>query len=288
MNCINPSVIENPKTRTNMLVPCRKCTPCRISKLAIKDKLCREEQNSFLRKGHGSSFVTLTYNEGIPHCGLCPVVYRNFLKRFRINLKRSGYNVPIKFVGCGEYGDTNFRPHYHFIFFGLDTVSFVRDILRKSWPYGFIQFGALKSGGIRYVLDYVMSHSSNFEDDLSQSYVNQCLYPPFHSSSRGIGSEWLKEIKPFYQEHGFYYDKGKPMCLPTYYADRLGVLSDKTLSRDKYDYEQALLKAKGLKTSYNAHGRVFEPVFKGVNPSPFVTPSESPDTFKSIVENILF
>lgn len=285
MNCIYPSVVENPKTHTNMIVPCRKCTPCRVSKLAIKDKLCREEQNSCLKKGRSSSFVTLTYNDGIPHCGLCPSVYRNFLKRFRINLKRAGYDFPIKFVGCGEYGDQNYRPHYHFIFFGLDCTSGVRDILRKSWIYGFIQFGPLQSGGIRYVLDYVMSHSSNFEDDLSQSYVKQCLYPPFHSSSRGIGHDWLKSIIPFYKEHGYYLDKGQPMCLPSYYADRLGLVSDKSLV-EKYDYNLSLLKAKGMKTDYNAHGRVFENVVQGENPVPFTLPSNN--SFESIVDDILF
>lgn len=285
MNCIYPSVIQNPKTRTNMLVPCRKCTACRISKLAIKDKLCREEVNFQIKQGFSSSFVTLTYNEGIPRCGLCPHVYRSFLKRFRINLERSGFKHKIKYIGCGEYGDDNHRPHYHFCFFGLPATSSIRDILRKSWTYGFIQFGALSDGGIRYVLDYVMAQGNSFEDEYSQAYVKQLLYPPFHSSSRGIGSSWLSSVRPFYKEHGYYLDKGKPICLPSYYANRYGLLSDKSFFKP-YNYIDSYLRNRSTQTLYNSKGRVHEPVIFGSDPSSFTRLSQR--SFESVVDDIIF
>lgn len=76
----------------------------------------------------------------MPHrIGVCYYKdFQDFIKRFRINLKRDyGFELPIKFFGCSEYGEKSKRPHFHFLLFapsGFDEE--LRLSVIKSWPYG--------------------------------------------------------------------------------------------------------------------------------------------------------
>lgn len=260
MNCIYPHVINNPNTHKDMLVPCRKCTACRISKLSFMNKLCNEEVNTLLRSGRSSSFLTLTYNsvDDIPSTGLSKDVYKKFLKRLRFNLTNTPY-ARFKYIGCGEYGDTKFRPHYHFILFGVPRCTLTDKIIRSSWNYGFIYFGDLIPGGIRYVLDYICSQPVSSSDRLAESFTQEGLQYPFHSSSRGIGSDWLNRISSTATDKEHYRIKDKSLFLPSYYARRYGLISDSS-NMEVYNYELAFLKNKSLQTQYNLHGKVHEKV----------------------------
>ena len=77
------------------------------------------------RKSHEfNSFITLTFDdEHMPADR--SLNYRRdfqpFIKRMR---RRMGQ---LRFFMCGEYGDDNFRPHYHACIFGMDFYD------KKPW-----------------------------------------------------------------------------------------------------------------------------------------------------------
>lgn len=268
MNCIYPSVIRNPYNNSDMLVRCRKCTPCRKARASFLSNLCNREYQSCLARGLTSSFVTLTMEEGkISHCGLCKHEYQTFLKRFRIALDRAGFSK-VKYIGCGEYGD-NYRPHYHFIFFGLPHIAAVRNILRRCWTKGFIQLGPLLPGGINYVVDYVFSDPGSSKDKMYQAYIDSGVHPPFHSRSVGIGDDWLDSVALSATKSVHYKSNGRSLFLPSYFVKKYNLRVDSS-EMEEYNYVESYLKNVASQRMANAHGKIHErPVF-GSDPSRFL------------------
>lgn len=255
-----------------MLVRCRKCTPCRVAKRTWLETLANREYQHQLSKGRSSCFVTLTYHEDNLHrCGLCPRVYKTFLKRFRKNLssvKHSSFSS-FKYIGCGEYGDKG-RPHYHFIFFGLPESTVIRDVLRKSWKNGFIQLGPLLPGGIRYVVDYITSNPNSCSDKMAQAYIDDGLYPPFHSKSLGIGRDWLHVAVHSADDRCHYVSRGRQLFFPSYYARKYGLICD-TSEMEEYNYVESYLKNVASATRTHSHGEPHEPVVFGDDPSQYIS-----------------
>jgi len=63
----------------------------------------------------GSSFVTLTYSpEKLQSWSLRYKDFQDFMKRLRFHMG------PTRFFMCGEYGEENFRPHFHALLFGRE------------------------------------------------------------------------------------------------------------------------------------------------------------------------
>lgn len=272
MTCIYPSVVKNPLTGADMLVRCRKCTPCRVAKRTWLETLANREYQHQLSLGRSSCFVTLTYHEDNLHrCGLCPRVYKTFLKRFRKNLsivKHSPFSS-FKYIGCGEYGDKG-RPHYHFIFFGLPESTLIRDVLRKSWKNGFIQLGPLLPGGIRYVVDYISSDPNSRSDKMAQAYIDDGLYPPFHSKSLGIGNDWLCMAVRSADDRGHYKSRDRRLFFPAYYARKYGLTCD-TSEMEEYNYVESYLKNVASATRTRLHGEPHEPVVFGDDVSQYIS-----------------
>ena len=160
MSCVSPKLVKTPYGVT--LVSCGHCMPCLVAKQSNLVFICKIEQQEAYRKKLGCSFLTLTYNEGaVPytvtgHRTLVKSDLQKFLKRFR--KYRQDDNKPlVKFLACGEYGDKLARPHYHLIIFGADSAECLY-YARKAWDKsakGLVQCGALRAGGIQYVLKYV-------------------------------------------------------------------------------------------------------------------------------------
>lgn len=86
---------------------CGQCMPCRINRRRLwTGRLVLEASMH-----QSSTFATLTYAED-PGT-LVPDHLRLFIKR----LRKAGHKV--RYYGVGEYGDKNFRPHYHVALFGV-------------------------------------------------------------------------------------------------------------------------------------------------------------------------
>lgn len=142
---------ENPEL---IQIPCGKCIGCRL------DYSRQWANRCMLELGYHDSayFVTLTYNDGnlpvhyyidsstgeaFPAPTLCKRDFQLFMKR----LRKAFPDQHIRFYAAGEYGDENFRPHYHAIIFGLklddlkyygqrnDFIYYTSVRLNKIWDY---------------------------------------------------------------------------------------------------------------------------------------------------------
>ena len=101
-------------------IPCGTCLECRIQHARQWADRCVLEAQQY----KDNYFVTLTYDDDFlpDRNSLCPDDLTLFIKRLR---KRFS-GVKIRFLACGEYGDSSFRPHYHLILFNLplDDLSY--------------------------------------------------------------------------------------------------------------------------------------------------------------------
>lgn len=107
-------------------IPCGKCIGCRLEYSRQWANRCMLE----LQYHESAYFLTLTYNDGnlpirwhvddktgeaVPVATLVKRDWQLFMKR----LRRAFPDQHLRFFMAGEYGEQNFRPHFHAIIFGL-------------------------------------------------------------------------------------------------------------------------------------------------------------------------
>ena len=178
------------KPYINGAVPfgCGRCLPCRINKRRIwthrilLEAKCHEK----------ASFVTLTYNdENLPEDG-------NLSKRdckYWLNNLRRRKKTNIRYFLAGEYGDDNFRPHYHAAIFGVDETEI--EAIDKSWrnknkeSKGFTSAFQLNKFTAQYICKYAIKNMTHEEDTRLEGRV-----PEFSLKSLrpGIGATALPAI----------------------------------------------------------------------------------------------
>lgn len=174
-------------------VPCNKCDVCRSRKVNGLVQRCRLETLSYDSRPW---FCTLTYNDKyLPDYGVSKSDVQKFLKRFRINLQRSGFENKIRYIACGEYGaKLTRRPHYHLVIWNLPAYNTkdyakVSDLLDRSWSMGRTQ-SRVVSGNDDKCLYYTCKYL--FKQDSSN--VPDGKRPTFFLASSGhggIGSRFL-------------------------------------------------------------------------------------------------
>lgn len=213
-------------------IPCGHCIECRL-------QYSRDWATRMMLEAqyHESSyFVTLTYNElyvprsyypdpdtgeAMPSLTLRPNDLSAFMKRLRRRLEYLG-RPPIRFYGCGEYGSTTHRPHYHIIIFGLcldDLEHFKTSsqgfpyyrskLLEQCWSdkvydpvedkYVYIPFGNVMVCNVSwdtcaYVARYV---TKKWTGDYKDFYDAFNIEPEFARMSRkpGIARQYFDEHK---------------------------------------------------------------------------------------------
>lgn len=229
MSCSNPFRIV-PKYRylrhEAVEVPCSWCMSCRIDRRNMWQDRVEIEGRNYA----GFSFVTFTYDDYFlrwskngSHATLSKMDCSNFIKRVRRVLDR--YGAPplshrnFKYICVGEYGSENQvlpRPHYHFIFNGLDFAS-CNELFRSCWQYGLIDSLPVLHGGIRYVLKYCdkMQHGVQAEIE----YDDKGIERPFFHASNGIASQWFWQHKDEICDKGYYLWKNKERPLPSYFKN---------------------------------------------------------------------
>jgi len=192
-----------------LTIPCGQCVGCRLERSRQWAVRCVHEASLH----EDNCFITLTYNnESLPEDGsLNKKHFQDFMKRLRKKFK----NKKIRYYHCGEYGDKNFRPHYHAIIFGLEfddqklfTVTngeklYTSEILEKLWPFGFSTIGTVTFESAAYVARYVMkkvngknakNHYERIDSNTGEIYN---LVPEYNTMSRrpGIASKWFDKYK---------------------------------------------------------------------------------------------
>lgn len=169
-----------------------------------------------------------------------------FLKRVRKH-----YGSGIRFFLCGEYGDSNNRPHYHALLFGLtltdrlvhkrhrDHVLYQSPTLTEIWGKGYITLGDVTMESAAYVARYITKKQTGpaaiiYEPHISDDgEVFDKRHPPFVTMSRrdGIGKRWVLQFTSDVFPHDHIVDiEGNKHPVPRYYEN---VLTERTLRRLK-------------------------------------------------------
>ena len=212
-------------------VPCGKCTGCRLEKSRQWGVRIMHEAKFRSR----SCFITLTYaDDHLPPGGTLVLKdYQHFLKRLRKN------GPPIKFYGCGEYGDEDnpnriraSHPHYHFCITNLDFDDrkflkwsnsgepvYTSALLERLWPFGFSSLGAVNFQSAAYVARYTMKKvlgATKQAQEMRDAKLNGRL-PEFGTMSNGIGRAFLIQNHQDIYRNDSVIVKGHESRPPRYY-----------------------------------------------------------------------
>ena len=199
LDTLDDFYVEDDETKERfpmyLAVPCNKCDVCKGAKINAFVHRCKLESQSY---DSLPWFCTLTYDdEHCPEHGVDVREMQLFMKRFRINLQRAGFSFKPRYVIVGEYGKNTHRPHYHALFWNINSRSDldylkVADIIRSSWSKGYIMHRLVDLSddkGFYYTAKYLR------KDCVVPEGCNPC----FLLSSRGnggIGSRFIDKIAP--------------------------------------------------------------------------------------------
>lgn len=220
MQCLTPVTIRNPQfmsdhsnSKTFFLnVPCGHCAAC----LANRANQWTFRIEKELDVSSSAYFVTLTYDdEHLPFNepdGVMSVSRRDvqlFFKRLRKTTKNR-----LKYFLTSEYGELFGRPHYHLILFNYDKDPVH---LESCWRNGFVKFGTVTPGSIRYVTKYFVT---------PQEVIPKGALKPFSLCSKGIGLSYLSPSMVSYIESHidcpYLLDSdGRKVSFPRYFRKKL-------------------------------------------------------------------
>jgi hypothetical protein len=216
-------------------VPCGQCIGCRLEKsrqwaIRIMHEASQWEDNSF---------ITLTYDEDhLPSDGsLNKSHFQKFMKR----LRKKYPSKTIRFYHCGEYGEQNFRPHYHAAIFnycpddkkldqGFDNPNLYSSReLELLWPYGYNTVGELTFDSAAYIARYVTKKITGEKAKEHYSRVNpdsgeyHSVLPEYATMSRrpGIGRDWYDKYNGETYDNDSVIMRGMEMKPPKYYDNLL-------------------------------------------------------------------
>lgn len=196
-----------PGEDVSLQVPCGKCLGCKADEAMSWAIRCHNEAS--LHKQ--SCFVTLTYNdENLP-----PTLVKRDLQNFFRHIRDQGQKI--RYLACGEYGDSTNRPHYHACIFGTDfrngTEFSVNDELyavpgvSEIWGKGNVLLAEFNMATACYTAGYVVKKNREKKDD------------SFRIMSRrpGLGVEWLAKHWPDVLRTKSIVVEGKELpCPPSY------------------------------------------------------------------------
>lgn len=212
-------------------VACGQCIGCRLERSRQWAIRCMHESQMH----DDNCFITLTYDpEYLPADQSLDVTHwQKFMKRLRKNTGQK-----IRFFHCGEYGETEGRPHYHACLFGYDfpdkiphsenhngDTIYESPFLEKTWGLGFCTVGALTYESAAYCARYVMKKitgtaaADHYERmDVSTGEIYS-LEPEYTTMSRrpGIGSGWYYAYKDDLYPDDYVVVNGKRARIPKFY-----------------------------------------------------------------------
>lgn len=276
------------------LVPCRHCPSC-------VDKRTREMQVRAVCENITSKTppisVLLTYdNKHLPKDGVCKKHVDDFFKRLRIRLQRDGYNLPLRMLAVGEYGDEKHRPHYHLLLWNFpqfasykySNYKLVKEYIGKSWSFGWVNAkyshdtDGKTSAATSYFVKYVYK-GSNIPDGKNPTFV-KCSRG--RGEIQGLGSEWLKLNKDFYLKNTntreiILYDKWSGTkfhsVLPRYFVDKLFPSISRIIPQDIRDKFKEYQRYRHLLPEYEEY----------MNKKYWFMPRYEPVPFKKLSINLI-
>lgn len=231
----NGGLVFNPAGTTciPLVVPCGQCIGCRID--YSKQWAARMVHES--RCHADNQFITLTYDDLNLPTGSTLVKRHTqlFLKSYRKLISPR----KIRYYLCGEYGETNLRPHYHVVLFGHrfdDQTIFAKadgyfvytsDTLTSLWGRGHASIGEVNAETCAYTARYVTKKingdaAQNHYERLSLDGEISRVIPEFSTQSRrpGIGATHFDNYRSDLYPSDYIVLNGKKAAVPRYY-DRL-------------------------------------------------------------------
>lgn len=210
-------------------IPCGKCSACRLQKRKEYAVRCAMEAKSY---GDQVSFITLTYDDEHLKSYLVKRDLIYFIKKVR----NKGFKV--RYFGCGEYGATTKRPHYHLILFGFlpndlkllnksasGQPLFTSKVVSDLWKKGFCTVQHFSPEVAGYVAGYV-----NKKLGLEDGFLVMSKKP-------GLGYQYMFDNLSKFQDFDFVCDDFgniKKVHSPRYFdkiCERLGI--DLTMTKQK-------------------------------------------------------
>lgn len=226
-----------------LALPCGKCIGCKSANALQWANRCMHEAGEW----DHNSFLTLTYDdENLPD-QLQPRELQKFVKRLRKRASDSLGAVDrdrshgIRLFGCGEYGSTTNRPHYHLLLFNCGFPDryqvgrglYESPVVSELWPYGSNRIGEVTAASANYVAQYSLKKQAPrdygayqvcvVDDDGVYHYSTRYLVqPPFlrMSSRPAIGLRWLQKYARDL-EPGCLVEKAQQQTIPRYYRKKI-------------------------------------------------------------------
>lgn len=278
MTCFHPlraykSLAVNPETKKHGIVfqstkaliegssfnlPCGQCRGCRMDLARDRAVRCMHEAQM-----HGRScFVTLTY--GAEHVPRDYSIRKRDLQLFHMRCQEF-FGPGKSYNGVGEYGDTDGRPHYHSLLFGIDFSedrkrwtkrnghqTWRSDKLEELWPFGHCEIGSVTPQSAGYCARYSMKKVTGLRADdhyFRVSPVDGELHrveAEFCLSSRrpAVGLRWLRRYKSDVFPSDFVVVDGTPVPVPKYYQLKLAEVERSVLKRNRLRKDFADLPAR--------------------------------------------
>lgn len=209
-------------------VGCNQCLQCRLQRSVVWAIRMMHEA----RMHDENCFLTLTYDdEHLPEDGsLVKAHHQKFMRDLR-------YRYPgIRYYHVGEYGDQNFRPHYHTIVFGFnpsdrkywgraskDVKSYTSEELSRLWFYGKCFVTDVTFDAMAYVARYCMKKLTGRR---AEEYGGR--EPEYATMSRrpGIGRRFVDEWGRDVFGPDACIDRGRRRSVPRFYDQVRDVSAD--------------------------------------------------------------
>lgn len=214
-----------------IFLPCQSCISCRLERARQWAIRCQAEASLY----DDNCFLTLTYND--EHLPPGATLYRRHVQLFLKSLRKIVAPKRFRFFGCGEYGEENFRPHYHLCLFNLDFhdkkkwketslghVLYRSKSLEQLWYYGDSYIGALTMQSAGYCARYSLKkvtgkNAESHYHRLDAEGRDYWLTPefPMFSNRPGIGQPWLDKFQKDVYPHDYIIVDGRKMRPPKYF-----------------------------------------------------------------------
>lgn len=306
MTCLFPKQVPRRKgdflfgSAFDHTVPCGSCKSCRIAKSREVAIRCEHEILMMTQAGRKSCSITLTYApDHLPEHGfLCHSDVVGFIKRLRRRISDQdnrfyepgfGSHIPLeeryvlRYYGCGEYGESFKRPHYHLIFFGYvppDLVFhkyskkgsrlFQSAFLADVWGLGFVSVGEANFQSCAYAARYVMKKiTGDLAKDHYFSHIDgetgeAIFFPreyPMYPHGKGLGRDfydsYFSDMFPVGTVRGA---NGKAFPTPKYYNEIFKKESPEEYEKMKRRRQEALSRTRDNRAPERliAHGAILD------------------------------
>lgn len=258
----NPIATFNPRYADSDLIrelPCGQCIGCRLERSRQWAVRIMHEASLY----DHNAFVTLTYDaDNVPSdYSLDKTHFQKFIKRLR---DRTGYKL--RYYHCGEYGDENFRPHYHACLFNINfpnpeflcsirgNVQYTFPLLSQCWKFGRCSFGDLNFESAAYVSRYCVKKvngeqakqhyrrdiidtntGESFTVDVIPEYATMSLKP-------GIGQRWFDKYHTDVYPNDLVISRGHRAKPPRYYDKLLAKMDAPMLDDVKFARQQEAIR----------------------------------------------